>query len=290
MTGHGAGQSQRGGVSAAVEVRAVNNRYFKLSTSTVEQLGAWESQIETIVRRRVRRGTVHVELRVDRETSSGEFQLNEAVLADYYEQLAALSRKLGVTDAIRLDALIDLPGVVDERSMKKSIAEADWPAIEAALIAALEQLTKMRGDEGRAMQSDLRTNCRQVGEALALIEKRSPLVVEGYRGRLTERIGKLLAEFDVKVDAADLIREVGLFAERSDVSEETVRLRSHLDQFEAILSLPESNGRKLDFLTQEMLREVNTIGSKANDAEIAGHVVEIKSLIERVREMVQNVE
>ena len=290
MTGHGEGQCQRGGVTAAVEVRAVNNRYFKLSTSTVEQLGAWESQIEAIVRRHVRRGSVHVELRVERESGDAELRLNEAVLTGYHQQLAALARKLGLSDAVRLDALVDLPGVVDERSMKKSIAESDWPAIEGALTAALEQLTRMRGEEGRAMESDLRGNCRQIGEELARIEERAPQVAEGYRGRLADRIGKLLAEHDVKVDAADLIREVGLFAERSDVSEECVRLRSHLDQFDAILNQPESNGRKLDFLTQELLREVNTIGSKANDAQIARHVVEIKSLIERIREMVQNVE
>ena len=119
---------------------------------------------------------------------------------------------------------------------------------------------------------------------------RAPLVVEGDRARLEERLKRTLAEYEVTLDASDLLKEVGLFGERSDISEEIVRLRSHLEQFEAIVALPESSGRKLDFLTQEMSRETNTIGSKANDVEIARDVIEIKSMIERIREMIQNVE
>ena len=148
----------------------------------------------------------------------------------------------------------------------------------------------MRADEGRAMADDLRTNCQAVAGELAAIEVRAPLVVESYRDRISERLKKLLAEFDVSVEASDVIREVGLFAERSDISEEIVRLRSHLDQFDSIMQIAESSGRKLEFLTQEMFRETNTIGSKANDAEIARHVIEIKAAIERMREMIQNIE
>jgi uncharacterized protein (TIGR00255 family) len=129
-----------------------------------------------------------------------------------------------------------------------------------------------------------------VARDLAQIDARAPLVVDAYRGRLSERLNKMLAEFGVQVEAADIVREVGIFAERSDIAEEIVRLRSHLDQFDTIMALSESSGRKLEFLMQEMFRETNTIGSKSNDAEIARHVIEVKAAIERMREMIQNVE
>jgi len=140
------------------------------------------------------------------------------------------------------------------------------------------------------MEDDLRVNCRTISDELQRIEQRCPQVIQAYQDRLGERLNRLLAELDVSVTPADLVREVGIFAEKSDISEEIVRLRSHLDQFTAIMDQEGSYGRKLDFLTQEIFREVNTIGSKANDAQIARHVVDIKAAIERIREMIQNVE
>jgi uncharacterized protein (TIGR00255 family) len=136
----------------------------------------------------------------------------------------------------------------------------------------------------------LKANCTLVSNCLESVARRAPQVVEGYRGRLEERVRSVLAEFQITLDPADLIREVSLFGERSDISEEIVRLRSHLDQFFALVESPESSGRKLEFLTQEMFREVNTIGSKANDVEIARHAIEIKAAVERLREMIQNIE
>ena len=165
----------------------------------------------------------------------------------------------------------------------------DWPVIEAALQQALEALASMRAGEGEAMAADMGENCRLIAAELDSITERAPLVVESYRARLTERLNKLLGEYDIQTQPADVIREVGMFGERSDISEEIVRLRSHLEQFDAVMKLEESSGRKLEFLTQEMFRETITIGSKANDAEIARHVIEIKAAIERIREMIQNV-
>ncbi len=140
------------------------------------------------------------------------------------------------------------------------------------------------------MGRDLHANCQAIAADLDQIEQRAPLVVEAYRKRLMERLNKLLEEFGLEIQPADVVREVGLFTDRSDISEEIVRLRSHLQQFDAIARTEQGNGRKLEFVIQEMLRETNTIGSKANDAEIARHVVEIKTAIERMREMIQNVE
>ena len=181
--------------------------------------------------------------------------------------------------------------MVDDASGAAVDATADWPVIETH--AARPRWRTSAGcarDEGRAMAADLAANCRAVAASLDQIERRAPLVVEDYRNRLLDRLQKTLAEFDVALDPADVIKEVSLFADRSDISEEIVRLRSHLEQFQATMELPESSGRKLDFLTQEMFREANTIGSKANDVEIARHVIEIKTAIERIREMIQNIE
>ena len=140
------------------------------------------------------------------------------------------------------------------------------------------------------MAADLAANCRLAAASLDAVANRAPRVVESYRARLEERLQKVLAEFEITLDPADVLKEVALFADRSDISEEIVRLRSHLEQFEAIMDAPESSGRKLEFLTQEMVREGTTIGSKANDVEISRHVIEIKAAVERIREMIQNVE
>jgi uncharacterized protein (TIGR00255 family) len=290
MTGHGEAHRQFDRMAVSVEVRSVNSRYLKLNYRGSEGYGALEPNIETVVRKHIRRGTMQVNVRIDRQPSAEDYRLNLDVLAGYRKQLEVLCDRLHVADSIHLESLVTLPGVIDEGLARHVDLDTDWPPVEETLNAALENLARMREDEGRAMADDLRANLATVATELDAIEKRAPLVVESYRDRLTERLKKLLAEFDISVDAADVVREVGLFAERSDISEEVVRLRSHLEQFDSFMQAGESNGRKLDFLTQEMFRETNTIGSKANDADIARHVVEVKAMIERIREMVQNVE
>ena len=155
---------------------------------------------------------------------------------------------------------------------------------------ALGRLQGMRQEEGRAMAQEFLQYRDFLAAQLAQIRQRTPTVVTAYRDRLHERVRSLLAELDIEIDRSELIKEVSVFAERSDIAEEVVRLASHLDQFQEIMNEPESPGRKLEFLTQEMFREANTIGSKASDVEISRHVVEIKGTLERIRELVQNVE
>ena len=290
MTGFGEAHFQRDGVAVAIEVRAINNRYFKLAIRAADGYGALEPQIEAVVRQRVRRGTIQINLRVDRRHSPEEFQINAAVLDRYRVQLQSLHRQWDLPEAIPLESLLALPGVVDERASFDFDPAEDWPLIGATLEAALESLAKMRVEEGRAMTVDLAVNCHLIAAGLEKISQRAPSVGDGYRLRLEERLKRTLAEFQVSLDSRDLVKEVSLFAERSDISEEIIRLRSHLDQFDALVELPESAGRKLEFLTQEMFREANTIGSKANDVEITAEVIEVKSAIERIREMIQNIE
>ena len=291
MTGHGEAHRHQDRLAIAVEIRSVNNRFFKLSLRASEGYASLEPLIESVVREKVRRGTVQINLRIDREPSADDYRFNEEVLIGYSQHLDRLmeSEKIAMGE-VRIESLVMLPGVVTEKGAEWDVVESLWPRVKPVLDEALANFGKMRIDEGRAMQSDLAGNVQSVAEGLRHVEARAPLVVESYRLRLTERLNKLLAELGVTVTPADVVREVGLFADRCDISEEVVRLRSHLEQFAAVMRTEETPGRKLEFITQEMVRETNTIGSKANDAEIARHVIEIKTVIERIREMIQNVE
>jgi uncharacterized protein (TIGR00255 family) len=290
MTGYGEAHRGDNGVAIAVEVRTINNRYFKLSIRSSEGYGVLDPQVEAIVRSQIKRGTVQVNIRIDREPSPDDYRINDVVFTSYRRQLETLYDRLHVSESLRLESILSLPGVINEGPAKSVDVDAKWPLIEQTLGDAFGQLAQMRQAEGQAMADDLLANCQAISERLQQIQRRSPAVVEAYRERLTERMNKLLADYDVNVAPADVVREVGVFSERVDISEEIVRLKSHLGQVESTLATAESAGRKLEFLIQEMFRETNTIGSKANDAEIAQNVVEIKTGIERMREMVQNVE
>jgi uncharacterized protein (TIGR00255 family) len=290
MTGFGESHSQRDGLAVSVEVRTINSRYLKLTTRTSEGYAALEPQMEAAVRKRIRRGTVQVTLRVDRLHLGDEYRLNVDVLHSYRRQIEAVRAEWQPDRHVPLESLLLLPGVIDETVTAAHDVTDDWPVISQTLEAAIDRMEQMRAEEGRTMGVDLRANAGAAAASLADVERRAPLVVETYRARLTERVQRAVAEFQLTLDPADLLREVSLFADRCDISEEIVRLRSHLEQFDKLLECEESSGRKFDFLTQEMVREANTIGSKANDVEIARHVIEIKTAIERIREMIQNVE
>ena len=289
MTGFGEAHRKDASLAVSAEVRTINSRYFKLMIRGGDGYSTLEPQVENLVRQIIKRGTVQVSLRIDRASTS-DFQFNAAVLSGYRQQLEELRKAWKLTEPIGVEALLALPGVVNPNAAGPLDAAADWPIIRDTLQAAIDGMTIMRTEEGRAMAADLAANCQLVSKELDAIEVRAPRVADSYRTRLTERLTKTLADFQITLDPGDLIREISIYAERSDISEEIVRLRSHLEQFGATLELPESSGRKLEFLTQEMFRETNTIGSKANDVQISRHVIEIKAAIERIREMIQNVE
>ena len=306
MTGFGESHQREAEIAVSVEVRTINNRYFKLTVKCADGYGVLESEIEQTVREQIRRGTVQVGIRVERAATPDDYLIDKAVLGGYRRQLQALHAEWHVAEQVPLETLLGLPGAVIENPSRTRDAEAQWPLIKKTLLAALANLAKMRIDEGRAMATDLRANCADILidegfstleevayvdlAELASIDERAPLVADAYRKRLHERIQGTLAEYQVTLDPNDLIKDVAIFSDRGDISEETVRLRSHLEQFEKFMQAEESPGRKLEFLTQEMFREINTIGSKANDVAISRHVIEAKTAIERIREMIQNVE
>jgi len=290
MTGFGSGGHRNEQLSIAVEVRSVNNRYLKITTRSPDAYAVLEGEIEKVVRQVIARGTVSIAIRIDRMEAAAGYVVNEPVLSEYWRQLHAAAERIHLAAPTDLGKLLDLPGVISETSHTAEDVTTDWPSIRETLTEALGRLNDFRLAEGRSMEQDLKANCEVLSDQLEAIASRAPQVVADYRDRLLDRVSRLLEASEATVGHADLIREVSIFSERCDINEELTRLRSHLDQFQSFLEQDRSMGRKLDFLTQEMFREVNTIGSKANNVEIAHAVVEMKAAIEKMREILQNVE
>ena len=238
MTGFGEARSQMDGLAVAVEVRTINSRHFKLSFRASEGYAALEPEIEAATREIIRRGTVQLNLRVDREASAEDYRINTAVVENYRRQLEQYTGRSEWNDPNDLRMLLSLPGAVDETSSGNHDPHGDWPLIEPVVAAALGATAKMRAEEGVALAADLAHNGRQILELLDAITRRSPDVTQSYQSRLKQRVEQALSDLNVTVEPADLLREVSLFADRSDISEEIVRLRSHLQQYEAALMLP----------------------------------------------------
>ena len=290
MTGFGQGRSD----AAAVEVRAVNNRHLKLTVRGTDPYPQHEAELEKLVRRTVRRGSVLVNVRVDRATAGGDSRLNPEVLAGYLRDVRAACSNAGLTDTLTagvLAGVMSLPGVTTATSGSSELPDGEWSAVEAALLEALAHLEADRRREGRGMAAELTVLHGQIGQRLATVRGLLPGVVGDYRARLLGRVRQALQDGGVAVEPDHLVREVALFADRSDVSEEVSRLTAHLQQFaELVTAGGEGAGRRLEFVVQEMGREVNTLGSKAGDVSISREVVEMKAALEKVRELIQNVE
>ena len=290
MTGFGESQKNQDGLRVHVEIKTVNNRFFKLSLHISEGYSLLESQIDSLLRQSIKRGTVQLNVNVVKEFSSDSISFNASAMDAYWAALSAWAKKAGV-GAIQPESLLTLPGVIENaNSNKESNLENDWLVIQSAISEAAEKLYAMRQREGDAMQRDLSANISEIRGYLEEIRTLAPNVPKNYASKLTERINAILEEQGVELDPKDIVREVAIFTDKCDISEEIVRLSCHLDQFDALLESSNAEGRKLDFLTQEMNRETNTIGSKANDLDIARRVIDIKAVIEKIREMVQNVE
>jgi uncharacterized protein (TIGR00255 family) len=294
MTGFGEARHAGEGLTLSVEVRTVNNRYLKVSVRGSDPYPMLEPELEKIVRKAIRRGTVTIHVRCDRQGRGGDFVLNAVALRSYLDQVRAACEQAGCQTHMPalIGQILSLPGVAPEPGgVSGRPPDTELAAVERTLEAALGRLQTMRQQEGQAMADELLAHRQAVADQLGRIRELAPRVIEGYRQRLRERVGQALADHNMNVRPEDLVREVAVFAERSDVAEEVMRLGSHLDQFESIVRTEtDGPGRKLEFLVQEMGREANTIGSKAGDVAVSRHVVEIKAALEKVRELVQNVE
>lgn len=288
MTGYGDAQLSENSVSYALEIRSLNNRYFKPSIKLPEHLQFLEAEVEKLLHARLSRGSINYSMRVRDTSAEAAYEINTAALQTYLDRLATVQHVQTVT--LDLAAIVALPGVCQPPVMDEASRERQWKIVEVMTQKALDRLLAMRAAEGKALREDLLGHTAKMREHLAAIGERTPVVVEDYQKRLTSRVNELMASQKFQLAQQDLAREVALFSERCDISEEISRLTSHLEQFDKHCDSKEHAGRKLDFLAQEMLREANTIGSKANDSTIACHIVEIKALIDRLKEQVQNVE
>ncbi len=300
MTGFGESSTVIHGWQIRVEIRSVNNRHLKVSLRAEDGLQCFEAEVERIVRSALHRGTVQVSLESVRPSRADVYQINKVALSAY---LGQVSEVLGgpIPDSSLgsiVSGLLALPGVVSDQMGRGSVSRdrnEDWANIRPVLDQAINQLGQMRQCEGANMALELLAMSGQVRGFLAQVRLRNPLSLVQQQERLRERVSQLLAlhEPPVHVDTSHLAREIALLADRVDISEEIVRLESHLEQFDSMMaarSPAEGMGRKLEFLIQEMGREANTMGSKSPDVEISRTVVEIKATMERIRELVLNVE
>jgi len=289
MTGCGVGVATEGDGSVRVEVRGVNGRQLKISIRSRDALAALDSRVEAVVRQRVQRGTLHVTVESTGPAGRGGRRLDRHQLASYLDDLESFCAARGLPLPADVDGVLGLPGVVLDALPDTAAVERTWPLVERAVATALDGFDAMRRQEGQTLAADMRATCVEILALVEGIRSRVPDVVAGYRERLVERVTRLLADASASLGPADVAREVALVADRTDVTEELVRLASHVDQFAGLLE-EESPGRSLDFLAQEIGREANTVASKSLDVSIAHAVVDIKTRVERLREQAQNIE
>ncbi len=288
MTGFGEARLQDARWSITVELRTVNNRHFKLTAKISDSHAMVEPALEQLIREKVRRGSVQASLRIERPHRPEDYRLNLTALASYRDQLKGLR---GFDDrAFDVSGLLALPGVVEDAATAAAAPLDDWPEIARVVAEALAKLETSRAAEGKAMADELRASGGAILDHLNAIAERGPSVVQGLQARLCERIQALVKNSGVTIEPGDVVRETAILADRCDISEEIVRLRAHLSQYNEIIDERESAGRKLEFVAQEIGREINTIGSKASDVRISRLVVEVKAILEKIRELVQNVE
>lgn len=289
MTGYGYGASSGFGRNFTVEMKAVNHRFCDVSLRSPRFLMVLEDQIKKLIQSQITRGRVDCFLNVEKTVSGivNTVKVDKELASAYYKEIQILSDGLGIDNEVSVTYLSSLPGVLSLEEVSEDTKEM-WPVIKEAVEAALAGLLVMRAAEGEKLCLDLRKRIGKITEYNAGIKIRAPLVIDDYREKLLVRLQDYINE-DI-IDPARLTAEVALFADRSDITEETVRIESHISQMLASFDEKEAIGRKLDFLSQEIHREITTIGSKANDLEIGKLVIALKSELERVREQIQNIE
>ncbi len=288
MTGYGKGETPTPHGSFIVEIRSVNHRYGEISVRLPRSFYAFENEIKRLASSLLKRGKIDISVQWDETTSANAVpQLDMAVARGYYEAYSRLAKELNLPQDANPSYIMSLKGVMKEMAVSLDETELQ-PQLLTAVQSAVTALEGMRNREGAALADDLKARRKQIAEWSALIGERTPQMVIDYRQKLKGRLDQLLD--GIELDENRLSQEVALLADRCDITEELVRLASHFNQFDEALGSSEPVGRKLDFLMQEMNREVNTIGSKSNDAGITNLVIQIKAEMEKMREQVQNVE
>ncbi len=290
MTGFGEAQGEINGVTYIVEIRAVNNRYLKTSVRLPETTAFLEEDIDKLLRQNLSRGMVSFVLRLKNAPANVLFDIDETALRVYMKKLSRIASSAKTKCPVDIGGLLTLPGIVRPALPDEEEAKQIKKSVLKITQRAIDQLRQMRAAEGAALAADLDSHCKAVKEDLEQIRAHSGIVLQEYQKKLKKRVDELLADAKLKLDEDALAREVALFADRSDISEEVARLDSHLQQFAESCRANAQAGRRLDFISQEMLREANTIASKVYDTEVVRCVVDIKCRIDRIKEQVQNIE
>ena len=290
MTGYGEAQGEINSVIYTVEIRTVNNRYLKTNVKLPESVAFLEEDIDKLLRKNLSRGTVNYVLQLKNVSANALYDIDESGLRAYIEKLSRVGSSADVKCTIDIGSLLVLPGIIQPISPDEKAAEQIKEVVLSITQKAIDQLKQMRAAEGAALAADLDGHCKAIKQGLEQICSRNVTVLQEYQKKLKKRVDELLAEAKLKLDEETLAREVAIFADRSDISEEIARLGSHLQQFTESCQANTAAGRRLDFISQEMLREANTIASKASDTEVVRCVIDIKCRIDRIKEQVQNIE
>lgn len=288
MTGFGRASYDGTDRSFTIEIKSVNHKFLDISIKTPKNLFSLESRIRKIIQEKISRGKIDILITQNNfKKNDVTAVFNENLCDSYVESLKSMKSRYKMPDNITLSLLLKLPDIItiDE---KEEDVESLWKEIEKPLEEALDMLVNMRETEGTKLQSNVVQKCESIRNAVDIIEKREPIIIEDYRKKLTEKVAEVLK--DSSVDENRIAEEVALFIDKSSIDEEIVRLKSHISQMKDTLKTDEPIGRKLDFLVQEMNRESNTIASKTNDIETTKLVLNIKNDIEKIREQIQNVE
>ncbi|HEX7416061.1 MAG TPA: YicC/YloC family endoribonuclease [Smithellaceae bacterium] len=288
MTGYGRAEAVLQGRNIAVEAKSVNHRFLEISLRLPSALFPLEMEFKKKVGERFKRGRIEIFIRLEGEGADvSKVNLNLEIAHNYFDVLNRIKEEFGLQDTINLKTLTGFRDIFTPPA-ETQLSPEFLSQIESSMQEALAMLMKMRQEEGLAMYQDMEMRLNVIREILVTIKLRAPQVVLEYQKRLTERIKELTAGH--ALDDIRLAQEVALLAEKSDITEEIVRLQSHISQFVSLLQSDEAEGKKIDFLLQEMNREINTIGSKSNDFEITRQVIEVKSELSKLREQAQNIE
>jgi len=290
MTGFGRGSATGDGFAVGVEIKTVNNRYLDIHVRGPQELASLEMDIRKRVNARLSRGRVDLSINFDRTGDTASYQINQSVVAAYVDALREIQRQFNLSSDIDVSAIARLPGALS--SPRNELADEMISGIEAAIDQALDSLEQMRNVEGQSLAIEMTNRLQTIQEKIPLIETAAAGLVDAYQQRLQKRISELTSRSaqPIELDPARLAQEVAYLADRSDITEELARLRSHVEQFREAIDSREEVGKRLDFLLQELNREANTVLSKSTEVSIKEAALAIKAEVEKLREQVQNVE
>jgi len=291
MTGYGKGEAEAEDLAFTVEIKTLNSRYRDIILRMPQEFQELEMDIRKWIAERINRGRVEISIKTEPILDRIEYELilNEPLAKAYVDIFKRISELYPVDSSVSIDTFCHLRDVIVQRPKERDIETLRF-SLKKAIDKALDSVEEMRKREGETLQKDLLARIEKIKEILQEIKERSPVIVEFYKNRLKESVERLLQDQDISISEDRILQEVAIFAERSDITEEIVRLESHITQFLTFINREEPVGRRLDFLIQEMNRETNTIGAKSQDSVISSFVVDIKAEIEKIREQVQNIE